>query len=195
MGATGAMLPFQGCLVTLRKFSSIQSKVKINTRALARTKENNKTTLAKQKAETEFMAGMRESRPDGQINLCSLMHCGKTTGPNRGKCGERPCKGVESPYKALYTFGSLVLTDGCISFEAVCCGFSHLSVMFLLLQYFPQSLLFLKPIGLPLAKNWDSNLLLQNRITKCVEFKLKSPNAEQQQASDVITEELNIMFP
>lgn len=166
MGATGAMLPFQGCLVTLRKFSSIQSKVKINTRALERTKENNKTTLAKQKAETEFMGGMRESSPGGQINLCSLMHCGKTTGPNGGKCSERPCKEVESPYKALYTFGSLVLTDGCRSFEAVCCGFSHLSMMFLLLQYFPQSLLFLKPMSLPLAKKMGLKLVTSEQNFK-----------------------------
>lgn len=137
---------------------------------------------------------MRESRPDGQINSCSLTHYGKTTGPNGDKCGKRPCKEVESPYKALYTSGSLVLTDGCRSFEAVCCGFCHLSMTFLLLQYFPQSLLFLKPISLPPEKIWDSNLLLQNRISKCVAFKLNSPNAEQQQASGVITEDLNSML-
>jgi len=57
MGATGATLPFQGCLVIQTKFSSIQSKAKINTCALQRTKENSKTTLAKQKAETEFIGG------------------------------------------------------------------------------------------------------------------------------------------
>lgn len=110
---------------------------------------------------------------------------GKTIGPNGDKCGERPCKEVESPYKELYTSVSLVLTDGCRSFEAVHCGFSHLSGTFLL---------FLKPMSLPLAKIWDSNLLRQNRISKHVEFKLNSPNGEEQQASGAITEDLNSML-
>lgn len=138
---------------------------------------------------------MRESRSDGQINSCSLMLCGKTIAPNGNKGGERLCKEVESPYKALYTSGSLVLTVGYRSFKAVCFGFSHLSMTFLLLQYFPQSLLFLKSLSLLLAKIWDSNLLLQNRISKCVECKLNSPNAEEQQDSGVVTEDLNCMFP
>jgi len=90
------------------------------------------------------------------------MHCGTTIGSNAEKCGERPCKDAESPSKALHTSGSLVLTDGCRSFEAVHYSGSHLGVtfLFLLLQYFPQSLLFLKPKSLPLEKKWDSNLLL-----------------------------------
>lgn len=74
MGMTGAILPLQGCLVILTKFSSIQSKAKINTYTLQRRKEQNNTTLAKQKAETKFMGEMKpHSRwPDSFMFLKAL---------------------------------------------------------------------------------------------------------------------------
>lgn len=187
MGMTRAILPLQGCLVTLAKFSSIQSKTKINTYTLQRRKEYDNTTLAKEKAEIKFKGEMKQLTADGQIHSCSLKHCGKTIVSNGDKCGKRPCTEVESPYKILYTSGSLVLSDGYRGFEVVPTLVWHFcfSCVFHKVYYYSNQW----------ASLWQKNqtkLLLQKRTSKYVEFKLNSSSAGQ--VSGIMTEDLNSIF-
>lgn len=134
------------------------------------------------------MGEMKQVTAGGQIHSHSLKHCGKTIGTNGGKCGKRPCTEVECSYKILYTSGSLVLTDGYRGFEVVCTLVWHFCFSSVFHQVYYNS----NQWASLWQKKIRTKLLLQKIISKCVEFKVNSPNAEQ--ASGIITEELNSMF-
>lgn len=96
--------------------------------------------------------------------------------------------------------GTLVLTDGCKPFQAVNCSCSHLSMTFshkpTCGRLPPENFLFLKANeNLHMVRTRDSSLLFQKIVSKCIGFKLNSPNSKQQQASDIIPGHLTSVGP